>query len=127
MFLKRFYPFAIKNLLNVRKNILIIFNLSNQSLKVIFKLLWLFDSSVLISSLYYTLTPKKSYLSFCVGASGAQGFIHTYDLLGMNYCVNYLLNNSKTILSWRIHTCYLVNFLRCTIMGCLLIFHDCAN
>ena len=37
MFLKRFYPFGIKNLLNVRKNMLTIVNLSNQSLKIIFK------------------------------------------------------------------------------------------
>ena len=62
MFLKRFNHFGIKNLFNVRKNI--IFNLSNQSLKVIFKSLWLFDKSVRIYSLYYTLTPKKIIFIF---------------------------------------------------------------
>ena len=38
------------------------------------------------------------------------GFIHTCDLLGVDYCVHYVLNNELYCTKWNIHTCYLVNF-----------------
>ena len=58
------------------------------------------------------------------------GCIHTWDLLGVNYCVNYLLNNGFYYTKWA-HSHFLfgqlLRGLKSSIIGCVPIFLDCME
>ena len=85
--------------------------IENHKYTCITKVNWIVRNCILQLTFVYWVKNYSSHQSHFVYVhyNVPLGSIHTCDLLGANYYMNYWLND-RSILSRCIHTCYLVNF-----------------